>query len=310
VRSAGVVLIDAGTIKSMFAFPAYVYLAVVAVITFLGAILFLLLLVVDLSLAKGSSEHESIRFKIDNNIPFVALCFDFIFLVLSMTSACATLGLTNVMRSNLTLANQESAKEIVVTIFNLKYAAAACMISQSIFIAATLVLGWQHVEGRRKMMAQLGIPPQATQQNIDKVFHFWSEISSGLGKRSEDRAAISPLFLNRIVQVFLSLAAFVCCYILVFDEGVGMEAAFDDVPPFQVITWVSLAILITSFGIVAVSGIDLSLTGGINKDQGVYVMWCVCFIHLPFVFCLNSSEYGLRRNATNTDRLTTIPFHM
>ena len=52
VRSAGIVLIDAGTIKSMFAFPAYVYLAVVAVITFLGAILFLLLLVVDLSLAK------------------------------------------------------------------------------------------------------------------------------------------------------------------------------------------------------------------------------------------------------------------
>ena len=200
-----------------------------------------------------------------------------------MTSACATLGLTNVMRSNLSFDNQGSLKQIVETIFNLKYAAAACMISQSIFIAATLVLGWQHIEGRRKMMAQLGIPPQATQQNIDKIFHFWSEISSGLGKRSEDRAAISPLFLNRIVQVFLSLAAFVSCYILITDAE--MEAAFSDVPPFQVITWVSLAILITSFGIATVSGIDLSLTGGIRThQQGSFAFLLLLFFFIFLLF--------------------------
>ena len=270
VKRDGFILIDAGTINSMFAFPAYVYLTTIAVITLLGAIVFLLLLLVDLSLAKADSEHESIRFKIDNNIPFVALCFDFIFLILSMTSACAVLGLTNVMNGSLdtddldpTSKQRADLMQALEIIFHLKYAASACMIGQSIFITATLVLGWQHIEERRKQQTALKIPAQATQQSIDKIFSFWTTISSGVGKRSEEIARISPLFLNRVVQVLLSMSAFVCCYLLIQDA----EVIFDHVVPFVVITWVSLAILITTFGIAAISAIDISLTGGSKSHK-------------------------------------------
>ena len=126
VKRDGFVLIDAGVISSMFAFPAYVYLTTIAVITFVGSMLFALLLLVDLSLVGGSSEHESVRYKIDNNAPYLALCFDFIFLILATTSACASFGLTNVMHMSLDYGAMSFAPKIervFETIFDFKVGA-------------------------------------------------------------------------------------------------------------------------------------------------------------------------------------------
>ena len=126
VKRDGFVLIDAGVISSMFAFPAYVYLTTIAVITFVGSMLFALLLLVDLSLVGGSSEHESVRYKIDNNAPYLALCFDFIFLILATTSACASFGLTNVMHMSLDYGAMSYAPKIervFETIFDFKVGA-------------------------------------------------------------------------------------------------------------------------------------------------------------------------------------------
>ncbi len=180
------------------------------------------------------------------------------------------LGLTNVMHSNLTIGSDATSfnelRERCHTIFELKYAASSCLLVQSVLIGATLVLGWQHIEEKRKQMTQLGIPPQAMQQSIDKLFTFWKTIISGVGKRKEERKPLNPLFFNRIIQVLLSMAAFVCCYTLITDNE--MEVIFDHVPPFQAITWISLAVLITSVGIAAVSAIDLSLTGGSKEGDG------------------------------------------
>ena len=66
--------------------------------------------------------------------------------------------------------------------------------------------------------------------------------------------------MNRVFQVLLSMSAFVCCYILI--SGPSTEVAFSHVPPFQVLCWISLSVLIISTGIAAVSVVDLSLTGG------------------------------------------------
>ena len=277
VKRDGFVLIDAGVISSMFAFPAYVYLTTIAIITFVGSMLFALLLLMDLSLVGGSSEHESVRYKIDNNAPYLALCFDFIFLILATTSACASFGLTNVMHMSLDYGAMSFApniERVFETIFDFKvgagvvawrargkntdqnartrallstsstyqYVASACMFAQSIFIGATLMLTYQHIEERQTQMTLLGIPPTATQQSIDFIFRFYKTFSSGVGRRSEDRAAISPLFVNRVVQVLLSLACFVVCYDII--DWTEQELKFVFVPAFHIITWVSLALFI------------------------------------------------------------------
>jgi len=83
-----------------------------------------------------------VRYKIDNNAPYLALCFDFIFLILATTSACASFGLTNVMHMSLDYGAMSYAPKIervFETIFDFKYVASACMCAQSIFIGATLV---------------------------------------------------------------------------------------------------------------------------------------------------------------------------
>ena len=276
VESESIRLIDAGTIQTMMKFPAYVYMVAVALVTLIGALVFLIFLLFDLSLVGGTSEHESVRFLVDNNVPFVALCFDFVFLVLAITSAFAVIGITHVMREN--VGNQSlgvdlnsvggvsvsklTADEIsqLDRIFNVKYIAAGFMIAQSLCLMTTLYLGWAHVEERKKQMTVLGIPAQATQMTVERIARLWRRVQTRVGRRSQGRVAISPLFVNRVLQVCLSLGSFVCSYVLISDRK--SSRALIHVMPFQVMCWVSLAVFIISFGIAVVSVTDILLTSG------------------------------------------------
>ena len=269
VERDGFVIIDAGIITSFFHFPAYVYLTTVACLNLLFALVSLLVLVLEMCLAGRGSDEESIRSNMDSFFPELGLLFDAGGLILSLTAACASMGLTNVLILNLdtTFPNYEELREKLRALFDLKLSASVLMVVAGCFMAFTLALGWKYIEVRKKQMKVLGIPTTGLSRIIDRVFRWYKNVASGfLGPRSEERVVVSPLFVNRVAQVFLSMAAFTCSYLLI--EDTEMDDVLERIPAFHVLTWESLAIFIISVVIASVSAIDLALTGGGAAGSG------------------------------------------